>query len=111
MNHMTEQEILAFRKKLDIRSEQWEVLGRFFRIFGDGTRLRILTALSESSLCVTDLCGVLEMTASAVSHQLRMLKDQRLVKSRKDGQHVIYTLDDEHIGQILSIGRQHVSER
>ena len=82
----------------------------FFKAFSDKTRLRILTALVTEELCVCDLAAILGMTQSAVSHQLRILKGSRLVKSRKQGRVVYYSLDDEHIGQIFSMAFAHVME-
>ena len=110
MNHMSENEVSDFRTSMSLDGPYWDKLGHFFKAFGDATRLRILTALSESSLCVSDLCALLDMTPSAISHQLKGLKLQRLITSTKAGQHVIYSLDDDHIEQILSIGNQHLAE-
>jgi ArsR family transcriptional regulator len=85
-------------------------LAEFFKVFGDTTRIKILTALSASELCVCDLAVLLNMTQSAVSHQLRMLKQSRLVKYRKAGKIVYYSLDDAHVNTILEQGHQHLSE-
>ena len=81
-----------------------------FRVFGDGTRARILCALSVTELCVCDLAELLGMTASAISHQLRLMKDARLVRSRREGKTVFYTLADDHIVQIFHLAFEHVSE-
>ncbi len=80
-----------------------------FKMFGDSTRMRILLALRKSELCVCDLADALGMTISAVSHQLRLLKQAKLVKSRRDGKSAFYSLDDAHVMQIISCGIEHVS--
>ena len=78
-------------------------LSDFFKILGDSTRLQLLMALEQSELCVTDLAYLLNMTISAVSHQLKSLKTAKLVKIRKDGKSVFYSLDDDHIKKLLSV--------
>ncbi len=88
-----------------------EELGAFFRVFGDATRLKILTALLSSPSRVGDLARRLGMSQSAVSHQLRLLKDERLVRGVKRGKEVTYSLDDAHIAKILTDGFVHASER
>lgn len=85
-------------------------LSDLFKLFGDSTRLSILWALSESEMCVCDLCSLLKMKQPAVSHQLRNLKQSRVVKSRRDGKIVFYSLDDEHIRRLLNLGMEHVQE-
>ena len=85
-------------------------LSEVFRVFGDSTRIRILYALFESELCVCDLATLLGLTQSAVSHQLRILKDAKLVKFRREGKSILYTLDDDHVRAILSLGMEHLSE-
>ncbi len=86
-------------------------LAELFKVFGDSTRVRILSALSCNELCVNDLSVLLDMTQSAVSHQLKALRAAKLVRSRKDGKVVYYSLDDEHVNAIMAIGMQHVNER
>jgi DNA-binding transcriptional ArsR family regulator len=86
-----------------------EALADLFKVFGDNTRLRIIHALSHSEMCVCDLAVVLDMSQSAVSHQLRILKAARLVKNRRDGKVVYYSLDDFHILGLLKTGLEHVS--
>ena len=86
-------------------------LERTFKIFGDSTRIKILYTMFEKELCVQDIAGKINMTQSAVSHQLSILKGARLVKSRKDGKIVYYSLDDDHVKKILDVGVEHVSER
>ena len=86
-------------------------LAEVFRVFGDTTRIRILYVLFESELCVCDIAKLLGMTQSAVSHQLRILKDAKLVRFRREGKTVFYTLDDDHVRAILELGMEHVLER
>ena len=85
-------------------------LAELFRVFGDSTRIKIMYALFESELCVNDIAEVLDMTQSAVSHQLRVLKANKLVKFRRDGKSIIYSLDDDHVRSILALGMEHVEE-
>ena len=82
----------------------------FFKAFSDNTRLRILSALAIHELCVCDIAELLGMTQSAISHQLRFLKQVRLVSNRKEGKTVYYKLSDSHIGTILEQGFEHVQE-
>ena len=85
-------------------------LADFFKLFGDSTRIRILFALGVSELCVGDIAILLEMNHSAVSHQLRLLSRSRLVRSRKTGKHVFYSLNDKHIKNVLAQGFEHIRE-
>ena len=85
-------------------------LTELFRIFGDSTRVRILYVLLESEMCVCDIAVLLGMTQSAISHQLRALKNARLVKSRREGKTVFYSLTDDHVKTIIDQGLEHVSE-
>ena len=87
-----------------------EELGTFFKIFGDPSRISILWALSQSEMCVCDLCALLGMKQSAVSQQLKVLKHSRIVKSRRDGKMIYYSLDDNHIERVLNLGMQHIAE-
>jgi ArsR family transcriptional regulator len=86
-------------------------LAETFKVLGDTTRVRILDALSQSELCVCDLAGLLGLSESAVSHQLRLLRGMRLVRARRDGRLVYYTLDDQHIVGLFEQGLEHVQER
>ncbi|HEY9574281.1 MAG TPA: metalloregulator ArsR/SmtB family transcription factor [Lachnospiraceae bacterium] len=81
-----------------------------FKVFGDQTRVRILYSLSQEELCVCDIAEILHMTQSAISHQLRTLKQNQLVKSRRDGKTVYYSLADSHVKTILNQGMEHVEE-
>lgn len=85
-------------------------LAEFFKVFADSTRIKILYALSGGELCVCDIWQSLGLTQSAVSHQLRILKQMRLVKYRKEGKTIYYSLDDDHIQSILNGGLEHVME-
>ena len=85
-------------------------LADFFKLFGDSTRIGILWALSESEMCVCDLCALLQMKQPAVSHQLKNLKQSRIVKARRAGKVVFYALDDEHIRNLLNLGMEHLHE-
>jgi len=85
-------------------------LAELFKVFGDSTRIKILWALGESEMCVCDIAFLLNMTQSAISHQLRVLKQAGLVKSRREGKTVFYSLEDEHVKQIFDQGLIHISE-
>ncbi|MDE5966762.1 MAG: metalloregulator ArsR/SmtB family transcription factor [Lachnospiraceae bacterium] len=85
-------------------------LAEIFKVFGDSTRIRILYALIESELCVGDIAQILNLGQSAVSHQLKILKDAKLVKFRREGKVVIYALDDDHVRNILNMGMEHIEE-
>ena len=85
-------------------------MAEFFKVFADSTRMKIIYALLENELCVCDIANIVQTTQSAISHQLRILKQSKLVKYRKDGKVVYYSLDDEHISQIVKKGREHIEE-
>lgn len=85
-------------------------LAELFKIFGDSTRIRILSALFESEMCVCDISYLLNMTQSAISHQLRILRQSKLVKGRKDGKIVYYSLADDHVKLIFDQGLAHITE-
>ncbi len=85
-------------------------LADLFKTFGDTTRIRILYALFESEMCVCDIANLLGMTQSAISHQLKLLKQSKLVSSRRDGKTVFYTLADAHVRTIIDQGLEHISE-
>ena len=92
------------------QEEELFALADLYKIFGDSTRLRILYVLYDTELCVCDIAEALGMTLSAISHQLRVLKTARLVKSRKVGKSVFYSLDDDHVKTIINMGNQHINE-
>ena len=85
-------------------------LAELFKIFGDPTRIRILYAMLDTERCVNDIAGILQMSQSSVSHQLRILKTSKLVKSRREGKSIFYSLDDEHVRAILNMGMEHIME-
>ena len=97
----------------DTMPEETELydLAELFKIFGDSTRIRILFVLFEAEVCVCDLAAVLNMTQSAISHQLRILKQNKLVKSRREGKSIFYSLDDEHVRSIIAQGREHIEHQ
>ena len=85
-------------------------LAELFKVFGDSTRIKIICSLFESEMCVCDLSVLLNISQSAISHQLRVLKSARLVKFRRAGKGIYYSLDDEHIKQIFDAGLHHITE-
>lgn len=85
-------------------------LADFFKVLGDSTRVKILYALSITEMCVCDLASTLDMTGSAISHQLRVLKQTKLVKPRREGKTIYYSLDDNHIVQVFNQGLEHIRE-
>lgn len=85
-------------------------LAELFKVFGDSTRIRILYAMFDSELCVSDLADCLQLSQSSVSHQLRILKSSKLVKCRREGKSIFYSLDDDHVRKIISMGLEHVEE-
>lgn len=85
-------------------------LAELFKVFGDSTRIKILYSMFEHELCVNDIAGLLNLNQSSVSHQLRILKTSKLVKFRRGGKSIFYSLDDEHVRSIISMGMEHVEE-
>lgn len=85
-------------------------LAELFKVFGDSTRIRILYVLFESELCVCDIAEALQMTQPAISHQLRILKQAKLVKNRREGKSVFYSLADGHVRTIIAQGKEHIEE-
>lgn len=98
------------RNSMPSRDEIDEV-SNLFKVLGDPTRSKILYTLEEAELNVSEICECVDMNKSAVSHQLRILRDAKLVKSRKDGKEVYYSFDDEHISTIFKFGLEHINER
>ena len=88
-----------------------EKMALFYKIFGDSTRVRILYALDKAELCVCDISALLGMTVSAVSHQLKLLRESDLVKTRRQGKEVYYSLSDEHVQKIIECGMEHILEK
>ena len=85
-------------------------LAELFKVFGDSTRIKILYSMFENELCVNDIARLLNLSQSSVSHQLRILKTSKLVKFRREGKSIFYSLDDEHVRSIISMGMEHVEE-
>jgi len=85
-------------------------LAELFKVFGDSTRIRILYVLFESEVCVCDLAEILNMTQSAISHQLKILKQSKLVKARREGKSIFYSLADDHVRSIIAQGQEHIEE-
>ena len=83
----------------------------FFKVVGDETRMKILCAISTDELCVNDIAAAVDMTKSAVSHQLRLLKDEGLVKARRDGKNMFYSLDDQHVVDLIDIAFVHIAHK
>ena len=98
-------------KELMPKEEILYDMAEFFKVFGDTTRIKIISALFESEMCVCDLSATLNMTQSAISHQLRVLKQANLVKFRREGKVVYYTLSDDHVKDIFDQGLVHVQEK
>lgn len=94
-----------------VDDNQLAFLADLYKVFGDSTRIRILYALSRQEMCVQDIAGTLKMTQSAISHQLRVLKQNFLVKNRREGKTIYYSLDDEHVAMIMAQGLEHVKHR
>lgn len=106
----THKELLQMVVEKMPEEERLYDLAELFKVFGDSTRIRILFVLFEAEVCVCDLAEALNMTQSAISHQLRTLKQSKLVKSRRDGKQVFYSLADEHVRMIIDQGLEHVEE-
>ncbi|WP_298196959.1 metalloregulator ArsR/SmtB family transcription factor [Desulfosporosinus sp.] len=108
-NVIHEETVNMVRAKMPMEENLYD-LAELFKVFGDSTRIKILWALDEAEMFVCDIAALLNMTQSAISHQLRVLKQARLVKYRKDGKIVFYSLEDEHIKQIFNQGLTHINE-
>jgi len=108
-NIIHEEIVSMVKSKMPLEESLYD-LAEFFKVFGDTTRIKILWALAEAEMCVCDIAALLNMTQSAISHQLRVLKQARLVKNRKSGKSVYYSLDDVHVKQIFEQGLIHINE-
>ena len=108
--HLDPAKVAALRTQL-LSQGSVDALAETFRLLGDGTRVRILDALSRSELCVCDIARLLGLSESAVSHQLRLLRGVRLVRPRREGRMMFYALDDQHIVRLFDQGLRHVEER
>lgn len=100
----------AVREKM-LTDEVYAQVSTFFKVLGDPTRMRIIWALDQTELCVCDIANILSMTKSAVSHQLGTLRNARLVKCRRDGKTVYYSLDDDHVKRMLEAGLKHTQHQ
>ena len=102
----------VLKKVIDEMPDEVELynLAELFKVFGDSTRIRILYVLFEAEVCVCDLASALNMNQSAISHQLKILKQNKLVKARRDGKSVFYSLADEHVRTIIAQGQEHIEE-
>ena len=110
-----ENEVINFEKVEKIKKNMTKEktifdMAEFFKVFGDSTRMKIISALLEEELCVGEIASITNNTPSAISHQLRVLKQAKLVKYRKEGKVVYYSLDDEHVREIFMKGREHIEE-
>ena len=104
------EDIIDQVKQVMPQEQELVELSEFFKVFGDSTRIKILSVLSQSEMCVCDIATLLQMGQSAISHQLRILKQMRLVKFRREGKTVFYSLSDDHIQTILAQGMEHIDE-
>ena len=107
--HAHEDTVKAVKQQMPSDEALYD-LAELFKVFGDTTRIRILYALFESELCVNDMAQLLGLSQTAVSHQLRVLKNNKLVRFRKDGKNVFYSLSDDHVRSIIETGMEHVEE-
>ena len=108
--NVVHKDIIEAAKKNMLDDWNYTLLAEFYKSFTDAARIKILTALSHSEMCVCDLVELLQMSQPAVSHHLRQLKSTRIIKYRKEGKFVYYSLDDNHISQILNSGLDHIKE-
>lgn len=109
INEIHLDKVSEIKGKMPQEEEMYD-LAELFKVFGDSTRMKILFALFEDEICVCDIAEILNMTQSAVSHQLRILKQAKLIKSRRDGRSVIYFLADNHVRTIVAQGKEHIEE-
>lgn len=94
----------------NVSEDELSDLAELFKVFGDSTRIKILYDLFQGEKNVTEICDDLEMNQSAVSHQLKILKTSKLIKARRDGKAMIYSLADEHVKTIIAMGKEHIEE-
>ena len=107
--HVHKEIVESVKNNLPDEEELFD-LAEFYKVFGDSTRIKILYVLFEAEMCVCDIAQLLNMTISAISHQLRVLKNARLVKPRRNGKTVFYSLADDHVRTIISMGVEHIKE-
>ena len=103
-------QVAELMKRKSITAEELQDLADFFKVFGDSTRIRVLWALGHAEMCVCDIAVLLNMTKSAISHQLRVLRESNLVKTRRDGKVVYYSLADHHVKEIFEKAVEHLEE-
>ncbi len=106
---MEEHELSTMREAMPADEVLYD-LAELYRVFGDSTRIKILYALLENELCVQEISDLLNLSQSSVSHQLRILKDAKLVRFRREGKSMFYSLDDDHVRSIINMGMEHVEE-
>lgn len=104
------EEVVKDIKKEMLTQDEFSDLSNVFKMFADATRLKILSILFQHELCVCDISALLEMNQSAISHQLSILRQNRIIKSRRSGKNMYYSLDDEHIEEIYKTGLSHIKE-
>lgn len=100
---------MGIQIRLPVEDEMYD-LAELFKCFGDSTRIRILCVLLEGEFCVNDIAEALNMTQSAVSHQLKLLKQAKLIEGKREGKQILYSLADEHVRSIINIGLEHIEE-
>ncbi|MBQ8393620.1 MAG: winged helix-turn-helix transcriptional regulator [Clostridia bacterium] len=105
---MNQEKIVKIKEAILRSNDVLEELADLYKVFGDSTRVKILTALTQSEMCVSEISEFLEITQSAVSHQLRVLKTSGLVKIKRSGKNIYYSLADEHVGAIIDCGMEHL---
>lgn len=105
---MDQNKIIKIKEAILRSNDVLEELAELYKVFGDSTRVKILTALTQSEMCVSEISEFLEITQSAVSHQLRVLKTSGLVKIKRSGKNIYYSLADEHVGTIIDCGMEHL---
>ena len=105
---MDQNKIIKIKEAILRSNDVLEELAELYKVFGDSTRVKILTALTQSEMCVSEISKFLEITQSAVSHQLRVLKTSGLVKIKRSGKNIYYSLADEHVGAIIDCGMEHL---
>ncbi len=94
----------------EVTEDELSDLAELFKVFGDSTRIKILYALTGGEMNVTEICAALEMNQSAISHQLKLLKNAKLVQSRRKGKQMIYALADDHVRTVIDMGKDHIEE-
>ena len=110
MNLVDPEKVEQCRKYM-IGENEYDDMSMIFTMFGDSTRLKIMNALFTNELCVSDLASLLQMSQSAISHQLRVLRTAGLIKVRRCGKSAFYSLDDDHVKKIIEMGFEHINEK